>query len=86
MRIISFDCAERTLGICLMKINKISITHQEIIEQQNKIKQGLNCLINYNIDKITQMIQTKNTALVVEFATAILMVSRAINTMRALIT
>lgn len=85
MRILSFDCAERTLGICLMTINKLSVGHQDITREQNKIKQSLNCLINYDIEKITQMIQSKDKFMIVEFATTLWNLMRSINTINTML-
>lgn len=89
MRILSFDCAERTLGICLMEINKSLITRDDILHGQNKIKQSLDCLINYNTDKLTTMLSTPHAdggKSLREFVAAIVAIKQAVAALQTLIT
>lgn len=53
IRILSFDCAERTLGICLANITKISLTRDILMLKYHKIKQSVSCLINFINNKFS---------------------------------
>nr|SMH63575.1 Hypothetical protein FSTVLC9_93 [Faustovirus] len=68
-----------------MKINKIDITYRDIAHEQNKINHGMSCLINYNTDKLNQMVTTNDHAQIIEFAKVIYELRQAVAAMQTLV-